>query len=80
MLQVGPMDKWGNFNIGPQVAEYWGIIPRAKHVIVEVNPKQPKAHGVGVSLNISEVDAVIEQVEPVDMPEIKAKDAELHRY
>ena len=75
MLQVGPMDKWGNFNIGPQVAEYWGIIPRAKHVIVEVNPKQPKAHGVGVSLNISEVDTVIEQVEPVNMPEIKAKDA-----
>ena len=75
MLQVGPMDKWGNFNIGPQVAEYWGIIPRAKHVIVEVNPKQPKAHGVGVSLNISEVDTVIEQVEPVPMPEIKAKDA-----
>ena len=29
MLQVAPMDKWGNFNLGPQVADYWGIIPKA---------------------------------------------------
>lgn len=77
MLQVGPMDKWGNFNLGPQVAEYWGFLGgknRAKKIIVEVNPKQPKAHGVGVSLNISEVDMVVEQQEPVPMPDLKAKD------
>ena len=26
MLQVAPMDASGNFNLGPQVAEYWGIL------------------------------------------------------
>ena len=74
MLQVGPMDKWGNFNLGPQVAEYWGIFENAKHIIVEVNEKQPKTCGNQVSLNISEIDAIVEG-RNVDMPTIKPKDA-----
>ena len=37
MFQVAPMDKYGNFNFGPQVAEYQGILKKAKVVIVEVN-------------------------------------------
>lgn len=74
MLQVGPMDKWGNFNLGPQVAEYWGIFHNAKHIIVEVNEKQPKTHGVGISLNIAEIDAIVEG-RNIDMPQVKPKEA-----
>jgi butyryl-CoA:acetate CoA-transferase len=60
MLQVAPMDKFGNFNFGPQVAEYWGIFKTAKHIIVEVNDKQPIVHGIGNSINISQVDRIVE--------------------
>ena len=74
MLQVGPMDKWGNFNLGPQVAEYWGILEKAKTVIVEVNEKQPQAMGLKTTINIGQVDYVVEGSN-VDMPIITAKDA-----
>ena len=30
MFQVAPMDEHGNFNLGPQVADMWGIIKSAK--------------------------------------------------
>jgi len=60
MLQVAPMDKYGNFNLGPQVAEYWGIFEKAKKIIVEVNKNQPIAHGIQTFLNISQVDMVVE--------------------
>ena len=36
------MDKWGNFNLGPQVADLRGILKSADKVIVEVNQKMPK--------------------------------------
>jgi len=74
MLQVGPMDAWGNFNLGPQVAEYWGILGKAKTVIIEVNEKQPKALGVRTSINIGQVDMVVEGSN-IDMPVIRAKEA-----
>ena len=32
MAQVTPMDKYGNFNLGPQVAEYWGIFEKARTI------------------------------------------------
>lgn len=60
MLQVAPMDKYGNFNLGPQVAEYWGIFSAAKKIIVEVNENQPIVHGVQNSLHISQVDMIVE--------------------
>jgi len=60
MLQVAPMDKYGNFNFGPQVAEYWGIFEHAKHIIVEVNDKQPIVHGLQNSINLSQVDMIVE--------------------
>lgn len=74
MLQVGPMDQWGNFNLGPQVAEYWGVIGKAKKVIVEVNEKQPVAMGTQTTINIAQVDYVVEGTN-VDLPVIKAKEA-----
>ncbi|MDR1572934.1 MAG: butyryl-CoA:acetate CoA-transferase, partial [Clostridiales Family XIII bacterium] len=60
MLQVAPMDRFGNFNLGPQVAEYWGIFSKAKHIIAEVNEKQPLTHGIENSIHISQVDQIVE--------------------
>ena len=45
MFQVAPMDSHGNFNLGPQVADMWGVIKSAKKIIVEVNENMPIAHG-----------------------------------
>lgn len=73
MLQVGPMDKWGNFNLGPQVAEYWGIFKRAKVIIVEVNEKLTYAHGYRNTVNLSQIDYIVHGSN-VDMPELSAKD------
>jgi len=72
MLQVAPMDKYGNFNLGPQVAEYWGIFKRAKKIIVEVNEKQPIAHGHQTTINLSQIDYIVHGTNP-DMPVIDAK-------
>ncbi len=74
MFQTGPMDRFGNFNFGPQLAEYWGILKRAKKVIVEVNPEQPTIHGVQNTINLSQIDLVVE-APPAPMPNIIAKDA-----
>ncbi len=60
MLQVAPMDRYGNFNFGPQTAEYWGIFAAAKKIIVEVNEKQPIVHGIQNSIHISQVDLIVE--------------------
>jgi Acetyl-CoA hydrolase len=74
MIQVTPMDKYGNFNLGPQVADNWGVISRAKKIIVEENEKMPFAHGNGVALNLSQVDYVV-RGKNTDLIEIKAKKA-----
>jgi acyl-CoA hydrolase len=60
MLQVGPMDRFGHFNLGPQIAEYWGIFSKAKKIILEVNENQPQIHGLENSIHISQVDYVVE--------------------
>jgi butyryl-CoA:acetate CoA-transferase len=60
MLQVAPMDRFGYFNLGPQVAEYWGIFSKAKHIIVEVNERQPITHGAENAIHISQVDQIVE--------------------
>lgn len=60
MFQVAPMDEHGNFNIGPQVADMWGVIKAAKKVIVEVNENMPIAHGYQTQLNLYGVDYVVE--------------------
>lgn len=73
MFQVAPMDRYGNFNLGPQVAEIQGILKRAKIVMVEVNEKQPIAHGVQNTINLFDIDYVIHGSN-IDMPIIKPKD------
>ncbi|MDR2132353.1 MAG: butyryl-CoA:acetate CoA-transferase [Clostridiales Family XIII bacterium] len=60
MLQTAPMDRFGYFNLGPQVAEYWGIFSKAKRIIVEVNENQPITHGIENAVHISMVDQIVE--------------------
>jgi acyl-CoA hydrolase len=74
MLQVGPMDKNGYFNLGPQVAEQWGIFENADTIILEVNEKMPKTHGIQTSVHISQIDIVTEGSNGA-LPELIAKDA-----
>ena len=60
MFQVAPVDEHGNFNLGPQVADMWGVIKSAKKVIVEVNENMPIAHGYQTQLNLYGIDYVVE--------------------
>ena len=60
MFQVAPMDEHGNFNLGPQVADMWGVIKSAKKVIVEVNENMPIAHGYQTQRNLYGIDYVVE--------------------
>jgi butyryl-CoA:acetate CoA-transferase len=61
MVQVSPMDKHGNFNLGPTISHYRASADKAKIVIVEVNEDMPIAHGGwGNTLHISEVDFIVE--------------------
>lgn len=59
MFQVAPMDENGYFNFGPQVAEYWGILKKAKTVIVEVNENMPVNYGRQCDIPLSAVDYVV---------------------
>ncbi len=59
MITVGPMDKYGNFNMGCAVGDTWGAIDNARTVIVEVNKYMPKACG-DTCLPLSSVDYVVE--------------------
>ena len=59
MLQVAPMDASGNFNFGPQVAEYWGILKNADY-IVHIGRKNTSISDVNVT------DAKL--VSPITMP------------
>ena len=74
IIQVHPMDKWGNFNIGPQASDLRGLIKAAKEVIVEVNTNMPMALGYQTELNIADVSYVVEGSNP-PMPEIPNKAA-----
>lgn len=59
-LKVAPMDSSGNFNLGPQVAEYWGVFKNCDKIIVEVNNQTPITNGVGNFLNLNQVDYIVE--------------------
>ncbi|MEG1067114.1 MAG: acetyl-CoA hydrolase/transferase C-terminal domain-containing protein [Anaerovoracaceae bacterium] len=74
MLQVAPMDESGNFNLGPQVAEYWGILRNADKIVVEVNNKMVLNNGLENSLNISQIDYIVEGSNTA-LPTINAKEA-----
>jgi len=73
-FQVGPMDAHGNFNIGPQVADIWGVLKSAKMRIVEVNENMPIAHGYQSQINLFGVDYVVEGSN-TPLAELKTKEA-----
>lgn len=79
VVSVGPADEHGNFNIGPQVADLWGLVASAKTVIVEVNRDMPYAHGREVSLPVDRVDYIIEDASGplMEVPAGRASDVEL---
>lgn len=61
MLSVTPMDKHGYFNLSCGVGTARAIADKAKVIIVEVVENMPKIlGGMGTTLHISEVDAVVE--------------------
>ena len=79
MMQVGPMDEAGYFNLGPQNSETSAKIEAADVAIVEVNPNTPQCLGGSEeSVHISRVDYIVEapaeqvlydapQVEPTEV-------------
>ena len=74
MIQTGPMDEYGNFNLGPQIAEFWGIFEAADKIIVEINPNQPRVCGIQNSININQVYYVVEGADN-KLPEVAPKEA-----
>ncbi|TGE33573.1 acetyl-CoA hydrolase/transferase C-terminal domain-containing protein [Desulfosporosinus sp. Sb-LF] len=61
MVQVSPMDKHGNFNLGPTISHYRASADKAKIIIVEINEDMPIAHGgYGHYLHVSEIDYIVE--------------------
>ncbi len=64
VMQVCPMDEFGYFNLGPQVSDIWGVVAGAKKIILEVNNKMPKSHGIQNSIHLSDIDFVIEGDNP----------------
>lgn len=72
MLQVGPMDKHGYFNFGPQNSHTRAVCERARIVIVEVNQNQPRClGGYEEAIHISELDYIVEGDNPA-LPQLPA--------
>lgn len=65
MMQVGPMDKHGFFNFGPQNSHCKAVCDQAKMVIVEVNENMPRClGGFEEAIHISAVDYIVEGDNP----------------
>ena len=65
VLQVGPMDKNGYFNVGPETSHIYAVIEKADRVIVEVNKNMPICLGSRRSyVHINDVDMIIEGDNP----------------
>ena len=61
ILQVGPMDRHGYFNVGPSASHTYAVIETAKKVIVEVNESMPICLGDRTAyVHISDVDMIVE--------------------
>ncbi len=83
-IQVGPMDKWGNFYLGPTVADIWGSLKNARTIILEVNENMPLALGFKNQINIEQVHYVVEGNNPAmdEMPNVEydEKDEKIGTY
>lgn len=78
ICRVGPMDSNGYFNIGPQVAEFWGSKRNARITILEVADTMPYACGYMNQVNLADVDYIIEgSNEPLlEIPDAEASEVE----
>ncbi len=77
VVMTAPMDAFGNFNFGITNAEQRGIMESADIVIVEAVKTMPCCHGVENTVNLAEVDYVIEADYPLpELPVREAKGAE----
>jgi butyryl-CoA:acetate CoA-transferase len=60
-LTVAPMDKWGYFNIGPQVSHAMAGCETASKIILEVTPNVSQVlGGFQEAIHISKVDKIVE--------------------
>lgn len=64
MATVSPMDKHGYFSLGTNADYGASVIRKAKGVVLEVNRHMPRTFGE-CSIHISEVDAIIENHQPL---------------
>ena len=74
IMQVGPMDRHGYFNLGPSASHTYAVVQMAKKVIVEVNENMPICLGDRTAyVHISDVDMIVEgDNTPIDaMPPAK---------
>ena len=74
IMQVGPMDRHGYFNLGPSASHTYAVVQMAKKVIVEVNMSMPICLGDrSAYVHISDVDMIVEgDNTPIDaMPPAK---------
>jgi butyryl-CoA:acetate CoA-transferase len=65
MFQVGPMDKFGFFNYGPNNSHMKDLVEKADIVIVEVNENMPRClGGWAESVHIDDIDMIVEGENP----------------
>lgn len=65
MMQVPPMDRFGNFSFSVSPSHLAQLCARAKHIIVEINENLPHTYGLyDTELHISKVDAIVEGPNP----------------
>lgn len=75
MMQVPPMDRFGNFSFSVSPSHLAELCAKAKHIIVEVNENLPRTCGLyDTELHISRVDAVVEGPNP-PLPQMTAGEA-----
>lgn len=82
-VMTGPMDKFGNFNYGYTNGENNGIVENADIVIVEANSTMPQCHGMDNTINLSQVDYVVNAAYPLpELPnrEPKPEEAKIAEY
>lgn len=67
LIEVAPMDKDGNFNLGPSNAALKQMLDRAGHIIVEVNERVPRVASLDNNhIHISRVNAIVESTQELD--------------
>ncbi len=76
---AAPMDRHGYFNLGAFGGWISDFIPRARKLVLEVNPKQPHVFGENY-VHVSRVDGVIEaDYDIVELPQSSGAPSEIEQ-